>query len=169
MAWRNPKRGKFTGSASRPERASGRASFGEDDGGSVLIETAITYMMVMTCVLGIIECCLMTYTYSVYSDAARHGVRYATFHGTDSSNCSGPSTGCADATGANVVSDVTTYSSNYAAYVSGMNVQVNYPDAAGSAPPSRVLVTITYTYKPLFHFPGANHTFVVSSEARILY
>ena len=144
-------------------------AFEVDEQGSVLIETALSFMLMMTCVLGIIECCMMTYTYSVYADAARYGVRYATFHGANSSNCSGPTTGCGDPTGANVVSGVTSYASNYSTPVSGMAVAVSYPDTGGSTTPSRVLVTITYTYLPIFHFPGANHTFQVVSQGRIIY
>jgi Flp pilus assembly protein TadG len=136
--------------------------------GSVMIETALSYMAVMTCILGIVECCMMTYTYSVYGDAARMGVRYAIFHGTDSSNCSGPSTGCTDSTGANVTTYVENYAANYKTFITGMTVTPTYPDNS-SAPPSRVAVTINYTYKPLFNFPGTSVTFQVSSQGRILY
>ncbi len=123
----------------------------------------------MTCVMGIMEFCVMTYTYAVYADAARRGVRYATIHGSDSSNCSGPSSGCGDSTGANVVSAVKSYASAYTNPISGMTVQVSYPDSGGCTPPSRVIVTITYNYAPLFHYPGTSHVFQVISQGRILY
>jgi Flp pilus assembly protein TadG len=147
----------------------GRLTFQANESGSVLIETALSYFLIMTCMLGIIECCLMTYTYSVYADAARHGARYASMHGSASANCSGPSSGCADATAANVVASVTGYASSYAAPVTGMTVVVTYPDTGGCAAPSRVVVTITYNYNPLFTFPGSTHTFQVSSQGRIIY
>jgi len=140
-----------------------------DDSGSVAIETALSYMMMITCVLGIIEFCMMTYTYSVYADAARYGVRYATIHGSDSSNCSGPSSGCGDPTAANVISQVTSYASSYSTPLLGATVQVSYPDAGGCTPPSRVIVTISYAYASLFKYPGAAHNFQVSSQGRILY
>jgi len=157
---------------SRPFRPSLKAwalSAKADQSGSAAIETALSYMLMMTCTLGIIECCMMAYTYGVYSDAARHGVRYAAIHGADSSHCSGPSTGCGDPTGANVVSNVTGYASGYVAPISGMTVQVSYPDVGGCTAMSRVIVTITYTYMPLFKVPGTSHVFQVSSQGRILY
>jgi Flp pilus assembly protein TadG len=143
-------------------------AFGSETG-AVAIETALSFMLMMTMVLGIIEFSVMAYTYSVLGDAARHGVRYATIHGTASSNCSGPSTGCADSGAANVISDVTTYANTFARNISGMQVQVTYPDAGGSTAPSRVTVAITYTYQPMFHVIGTSPAFHVSSQGRILY
>jgi Flp pilus assembly protein TadG len=139
---------------------------GRQESGSAAIETALSYMLVMTCVLGIIECSMMVYTYSVYADAARVGVRYATIHGADSSNCSGP--GCTDSTGANVASAVTTYAALFTTPASGLNVTVNYPDGS-CATPSRVSVTVAYTYVPLFHFPGTQAAFSAMSQGRIIY
>jgi Flp pilus assembly protein TadG len=136
------------------------------ESGAAAIETALTYMMLMTCVLGIIECCMMVYGYSVYADAARVGVRYAVFHGSYSSNSSGP--GCTDTTGANVASAVTAYASQFTDPASAPTVSVNYPDSSCTAP-ARVQVQITYTYHPLFHFPGTTVGFQTSSAGRIIY
>jgi Flp pilus assembly protein TadG len=144
-------------------------SFWKKDTGSALIETAVAYIMMMTCVLGIIEFSMMTYTYAVYADAARHGVRYATIHGSDSSNCSGPTTGCGDPTGAKVISAIKTYAQPFVAPISGSTITVSYPDAAGCTPPSRVIVNIAYTYVPLFRYPSSTIKFQVSSQGRILY
>lgn len=138
------------------------------DSGSVAIETALVFMLIITLMIGIIECCVMMYTFSVVAEAARHGVRYATIHGSMSSSCSGPSTGCADSTGANVVSDVTTFANQFVKNVTGLTVQVSYPDAGGSTAPSRVTVGVTYTYVPMF-ISGMRHSFHVSSQGRILY
>lgn len=144
-----------------------KSPFGSDCG-SAAIETALVFMLIMTLMIGIIECCVMMYTFGVVAEAARHGVRYATIHGSMSSNCSGPSTGCADSTGANVVSDVTTFANQFVSNVSGLTVQVTYPDAGGSTAPSRVTVGVTYTYVPMF-ISGMSHSFNVSSQGRILY
>ena len=138
------------------------------DGGSILIETALSFMVMMTMVLGIIEFCVMCYTYAVVEDAAREGVRYASIHGTDSTACSGPSTGCSDITGANVVSHVTSYAGEFTASSSKMQVTVSYPDSA-STPTSRVQVAIHLAYPPLFHVPGSAQTLQVSSEGRIVF
>jgi Flp pilus assembly protein TadG len=125
-------------------------------------------MVMMTMLLGIMECCMMGYSYSVLEDAAREGVRYAIIHGTDSSSCSGPSTGCGDSTGANVVSDVKTYAGVFTKSASNITVTVSYPDGTSTAE-SRVQVTITETYQPVFHLPLTAQTMTVSSEGRILY
>lgn len=143
--------------------------FRRAEDGAVAIETALSLMVIFTCVLGIIECCMMVYTFSVYADAARQGVRYATFHGADSTVCSGPSTGCGDPTGTNVINAVKTYASGYSAPASSLSVTVSYPDSGGSMTPSRVVVTVSYMYQPLFNFPGTPTAFQVSSQGRIVY
>jgi len=143
--------------------------FVRDERGAAAIETALGLMLILTCMLGIIECCLMVYTYSVYTDAAREGARYATLHGLDSTSCSGPSAGCADPTAANVISYVKTYASTYTAQTSSLSVTVSYPDAGGCATPSRVIVTVAYVYKPLFKLPGMAPSFQASSQGRIVY
>ncbi|WP_161571106.1 TadE/TadG family type IV pilus assembly protein [Granulicella sibirica] len=144
-------------------------SFGCEEDGAAALETAIGFMLIFTCILGIIECCMMVYTYSVYADAARHGMRYATLHGFDSATCSGPTAGCGDPTASNVISDVTTYAARYAAPASSITVAVLYPDIGGCIAQSRVLVTVSYVYQPLFRFPGTATSFQISSQGRILY
>lgn len=132
------------------------------------IETTLAYMLMITLVLGIIEFSMMGYTYSVFAEAARQGVRYATFHGAGSTSCSGPSTGCGDPSGSNVISRVTQYADNFAGSVTGLNISVSYPDGS-SASPSRVLITVAYTYRPMFNLPGLAQPFSVTSQGRILY
>ncbi len=136
--------------------------------GSILIETALTFTMMITMVLVIVECSMMVYTYSVIEEAAREGVRYASIHGADSASCSGPSTGCGDSSGTNVVTAVTNYAGTYSGKLAGMNVTVTWPDGASTAT-SRVQVAIRYTYQPMFHFPGASPVLQVSSQGRIMY
>jgi Flp pilus assembly protein TadG len=135
--------------------------------GSILIETSISFMIVIAMLLGIIETCMMGYTYAVLVDSAREGVRYASVHGVDSPTCSGPSSGC-DSTAANVKLDVKNYAGTFAGNISAMVVTVTYPDGAATAT-SRVQVAISYTYEPLFKIPGTAHTLNVSSTGRILY
>jgi len=146
--------------------------FSRSEDGAIAIETALGFMMLMTMMLGIIECCMMGYTYATLEDATREGVRYAVIHGADSSTCSGPGTGsgsaCTDSTAANVISDVTTFANSFSGSLSGMVVTVTYPDGTSTAN-SRVQVAIAYTYQSLFHFPGASHNLQVSSQGRILY
>ncbi len=144
-------------------------SFFADSSGSVLIETSIAYMLGMAMVLGIIELATMCYTFGVVSEAARAGVHYASIHGADSSNCSGPTTGCGDPTGANVVTQVTAFTATFTSSATPITVTVAYPDASGSAAPSRVQVAVTYTYRPLFGISALGHVFHVAEQGRISY
>ena len=132
-----------------------------------MVETTLGFMIMMTMILGIIECSMMGYTFSVMEDSAREGVRYATVHGIDSASCNGPSSGC-DATAANVVSDVKAYANTFTSGLTGMTVTVTYPDGVSTAT-SRVKVALSCTYAPVFHFPGAAHLLQVSASGRILY
>lgn len=149
------------------EAGTGLLGWMKDESGAIMIETVLCFMVMITMVLGIIECSIMAYTYSVMEDAAREGVRYATVHGINSPSCNGPSSGC-DATAANVVSDVRAYAGAFTGSLAGMNVAVNYLDGASTAT-SRVRVTVSGTYQPVFHFPETARVFSVSSEGRILY
>jgi len=134
--------------------------------GSVMVETALGLSILITMTAGIMEFCMMGYTYSVYADAARAGLRYATTHGSDSTLCSGP--GCTDSTGANVSSTVTTYVSNFATLASNVKVTVTYLDSS-AVPPSRVQVSVSYTYKPMLGLRGLNKTFTATTAGIIGY
>ena len=148
--------------------ARSRRSAAGGECGSALIETSLAYMLGMAMVLGIIEFAMMCYTFGVVSEAARTGVRYAVMHGSDSSVCSGPTTGCTDFTGANVVARVDAFAATFAKNRSAMAVTVTYPDSA-STPPSRVVVSIAYTYVPLFTISSTGHVFHVTEQGRIVY
>jgi Flp pilus assembly protein TadG len=139
-----------------------------DDAGAAQVEMAFSYGILFLVMAGIIQFCMLVYTYGVYAEAARAGVRYAVQHGTDSSTCSGPSTGCTDSTGTNVVSAVNSYAAHYVSTISGMTVKANYPDSS-SAPGSRVIVNVTYTYIPFVTYKGFNQAFQIAAQGRILY
>lgn len=64
-------------------RALGRRVSG-DERGSVLIEFAASSILLMTVVFGIIEFSLMTSRYSIVSNGAREGARYASMRGANS-------------------------------------------------------------------------------------
>lgn len=145
-----------------------RRVFGREEDGSLMVETALALLVALPLVFWLFEICMLTYTCSVLGDAARQGVRYAIVHGTDNSNCSGPSSGCADLSGANVISVV----NNSAAYsfhdLSNMTVQVGYPDGI-SSPPARVNVTISYMYVPYIQLPGIQNSIQMTAQGRIIY
>jgi Flp pilus assembly protein TadG len=145
----------------------GLAALLGDECGAIMVETTLGFMILMTMVLGILECSMMAYTYSVMEDSAREGVRYASVHGTDSSTCQGPSTGC-DSTAASTVADVKAYAGTFTSGLSTMTVTVTYPDGLSTAT-SRVKVALSVTYQPIFHIPETAHLMQVSSTGRILY
>jgi Flp pilus assembly protein TadG len=136
--------------------------------GALMVETALSLLVIVPVVLWLFELCMLVYTYSVLGDAARQGVRYAIVRGTDSTNCSGPSSGCLDSAGSNVSNIV----KNAAAYsfhnISNMSVQVTYPDGS-STPPSRVGVVIDYTYVPYVNLPGISTHLLLQAQGRIVY
>jgi Flp pilus assembly protein TadG len=136
--------------------------------GSLVVETALSLLLVIPMVFWLFEMCMLTYTYSVLGDAARQGVRYAIVHGTDSNNCSGPSSGCADTAAANVKSVVNAAAAYSFHDLTRMTVQVTYPDQA-STPPSRVNVTINCIYVPYIKLPGIANSVQLSAQGRILY
>lgn len=142
--------------------------FARASSGSGSIETALALILAFPVLFAVFELCIFAYAQALLSDAARVGVRYAIVHGTDSSICSGPSTGCADSSGTKVASAVLNYGSAYFAPLSGANVSVTYPDSS-SAPPSRVQVSVSYNYVPLIFKAGISHTMNATSEGRIVY
>ncbi len=139
-----------------------------DSLGSVLVETSLALILAFPAILTAFELCMFTYTQAILGDAARVGTRYAIVHGTDSTLCSGPSTGCADSTAANVIGTVTKYASNSLSSLSTISVTPNYLDSS-SAPPSRVTVTVTYTYTPLFNSSVLSIPMYATAEGRIVY
>jgi Flp pilus assembly protein TadG len=155
--------------SSAPSRKArtGLAALMSDECGAIMVETTLGFMIMMTMVLGILECSMMAYTYSVMEDSAREGVRFASVHGTDSSSCQGPSSGC-DATAANVSADVKAYASTFTSGLKTMTVTVTYPDGLSTAT-SRVKVALSVTYQPIFHIPETARLMQVSSTGRILY
>lgn len=139
-----------------------------DTGGSILIEMSLAFLTMIIMLFAVIETCMMAYTYSLVMDGAKEGVRYACVHGTDAATCIGPSPGC-DSTAQAVTNDVSSYITGLGANVSGIHVSTTYPDGVSTGT-SRVQVTVTYTYQPLFRIPGAPYpTFAAVSSGRIMY
>jgi len=140
-----------------------------EENGSTLLEFSISVWTLLLVTFLIFEFCMTIYTYSVLCDAAREGVRYAIAHGTDSSLCSGPSTGCSDSSGSNVITVVNGYAGVSFHNISAMTVTPSWPDGT-STPSSRVVVTISYAYVPYLSLPGFNPpTMRVTAEGRIVF
>ena len=119
------------------------------------MEFALSIMVVLITIFFAWELLMAMYTASVLADAAKEGVRYAIVHGSNSSLCSGPnlSSPCAyDAPAAEVVNTVKNYAKASLHDTSAINVTVTYPDG-NNEPPSRVAVTVTYSYVPYINLP----------------
>lgn len=152
-----------------PQLARRRAArLAREEAGSMIIEFSVSVWMLFLVTFLIFEFCMLLYTYSVLGDAAREGVRYAIAHGTDSSLCSGPSPGCADSGGSNVISAVQNYTAVSFHDMSGMTITPAWPDGT-STPSSRVVVTISYPYVPYFNLPGLTPTMHVTAEGRVVF
>ncbi len=146
-----------------------RAALLREEDGAVQVESALCYGIIFVLMLGVMQFCMMIYTYGVYAEAARVGVRYAVAHGTDnSSSCSGPTVGCSDSAGANVITAVKTYAAGYISAVPGMQISASYPDSS-STPPSRIVIKINYTYVPFVTLAGFRQSFQITVQGRIWY
>jgi len=140
-----------------------------DQRGSALLEFSLSVWTLFLLTFLIFEFCMTIYTYSVLSNAAREGVRYAVVHGTDNSSCSGPSSGCGDTTGSAVTAVVNGYAAVSFHDTSAMVVTPSWPDGS-STPSSRVVVTISYPYVAYLNLPMFTPpTMQVTAEGRIVY
>jgi Flp pilus assembly protein TadG len=107
-----------------------RAAWGDQRGQS-LLETALMFIVIFMVVFWVFELGWLMYTYSVLADAAYEGVRHAVVRGGG------------DATGTQ--NTVKSFAATSLHNVSAMAVSVTFPDG-NAQPPSRVRVTVTYTY-----------------------
>lgn len=140
-----------------------------DESGGTLIEFALSVLSLVTVTLAIFEFCMLIYTYDTLGDAARQGVRYAVVHGTDNATCSGPSSGCGDTTGANIITVVKNDAAASFHNLGVITVTPSWPDSS-SQPGSRVKVHITYNYIPYVILPGGvSPTMSLTAEGRIVF
>jgi Flp pilus assembly protein TadG len=129
--------------------AQGRRGSSED--GQALVELAISLSIVMSLVFLLIELCLLFYSYSLISESAREGSRYAMVRGA--SCVTSAQTAC------------TASAAAINAYVAGlgypnlgggaMNVTTSFPDG-NQAVGSRVQVSIQYVFSIALPFLRSN-------------
>ena len=150
--------------------------------GQALVEFALITMMLFLLILGMLELIGMMHTYNTIADAAKEGVRYAITHGTGNSIPSGPTCPCTDITGPPAPFGTTPgYGSGYgvvstfAKYsmhdITGLQVNVNYPDTANAPanqPPNRVQVVVSYPFRPFFNLGWPTITVNAAAEGRIM-
>lgn len=135
--------------------------------GAAQLEFLVSVFTLMFLLFAAFELTMMIYTYVVIGAAAKAGVRYAIVHGTQNSNCSGPTKGCADSAGANVTAVVKRYAALSLHDTSSIIVHANYLDSS-SAPSSRIQVLVGYTYVPYVRLPWISPELVASAEGRIV-
>jgi Flp pilus assembly protein TadG len=137
--------------------------------GQAMVEFMLSLVMVMFFIFAIFETMTLLYSYNVIADAAKEGVRYAVVSGSNSASPVGPTSGASSDCTTNVTpvkNVVTRYAGLTFHDVSAITVNVCYLDGNDIAP-SRVQVTVQYTYKPYFGVPLAP-TIYAASEGRVV-
>lgn len=151
--------------------------------GQASVEFLLTVVFLMIFIFGLVELLMFAYTVSVLGDAAKEGVRVAVVHGADytpASGQDGPSAGagntCPNAT-STTAPDVYNAVQNIAKAsfhdVSGITINICYPDASNDAP-NRVQVQVSYPFKPLlgvlpWSASWRTVTLSTAAEGRIAY
>jgi Flp pilus assembly protein TadG len=116
--------------------------------GETLVAFAITLPIMLSFLFGMMQVCLVFYTYEWISEAAREGTRYAMVHGSTCESSGGVSCTVTGATGAGSFLSVDGYVSAIGLPNLGggtTNVVTTYPDG-DEIPPHRVVVNVTYTF-----------------------
>lgn len=139
----------------RPLHTTRSLQFRRDERGAAQVEFAIVILTVLIVVFMLMELCSAVYTYTVLSDAANEGLRYAIVHSTDASFST------------NVENKITTYAANSAHDMSGMSIAVTTPD--GQTPPGRVQITVSYPYVPYTIWMADPPTMHAYAEGRMMY
>jgi Flp pilus assembly protein TadG len=98
-----------------------------------LLEAALMIPVIFTVTFWVFELAWLMFTYAVLANAANEGVRYSIVRSGG------------DPTGAQTT--VQAFAATSLHNVSGLSTLVTFPDGS-AAPPSRVRVTVTYTYVP---------------------
>jgi Flp pilus assembly protein TadG len=104
-----------------------------EENGQSLLETALVIPVIFTIVFWVFELSWLMFTFVVLANAANEGVRYSIVH-------SGGDPGGTQTT-------VRAFAATALHDISAISTSVTFPDG-GATPPSRVRVTVTYTYVP---------------------
>ncbi len=137
--------------------------------GAAMVETGMSMLICFMVVLFIAQICMLVFSYGVYAEAARVGVRYGVQHGSDNALCSGPfTTPCSDASGTNVTAAVNNFASRFMNLIAGATVTPSWPDSS-CAPNSRMVVTVQFTYVPFTGLSGFRVSHTIVAQGRITY
>jgi Flp pilus assembly protein TadG len=150
------------------------------ESGSTLLETALSIMILLTFIFGIMEVCLAAYTYHFISEAAREATRYAIVRGSSfTTNCTAPTVANCTAQGGNNTGDIATYVQNLnfpGIDPNKMTVNSTWLNSDGTAcgigptckdPGEQVQVTITYNFPLSVPFVPVN-TWTLTSTSQMV-
>jgi Flp pilus assembly protein TadG len=149
-----------------------------DEEGSAIMETAMSIIILLTFMFGVMEGSLAIYSYHFISEAAREGTRYAIVRGSTAGAACGTSYNSYDcmASSGNIQSYVQnlgypgiipsnlTVSSVWAAYASGNSCPASPPC---NSPGNQVTVKVTYSFPLNVPFIPP-HTYSMSSSAAMI-
>lgn len=153
-----------------------------DEEGSVIMETAMSSIILLTFLFGVIETGFALYSYHFISEAAREGTRYAIVRGSTAgaSNCAAPGPPICKAQGGNDTGDIATYVKNlgypginpsnmtvnsaWSAYANGSSCPAT---GACNSPGNLVTITVQYSFPLTVPFIPA-HTYTMSSTAAMI-
>jgi Flp pilus assembly protein TadG len=156
----------------------GNRGKGRLERGQSAIEFALTIVMLVVLLVGMLELTMFVYTYSALADAAKEGVRYAIVHGASGTSPSGPSgvaqtsawgaCNSSDSGTDSVVNAVQRYAALSLHSTTAIHVFVCYPDKSNS-PGSSVEVSVNYLYQPLFGLGWPKVNVAANSAGRIMF
>jgi Flp pilus assembly protein TadG len=157
-----------------------RRRLGGSECGSAILETALSIILLLTFLFGIMETCLMLYTYHFISEAAREGTRYAVVRGSTAGtgNCTAPGPATCRAQGGNDTGDIATYvkglsfpgidpgnmtvNSAWSSYVNGSSC-----GGVCNSPGNLVTVRVTYNFPLTIPFVP-NRSYSMSSTSAMV-
>jgi Flp pilus assembly protein TadG len=126
--------------------------------GQALVEFAMSALIALTLIFGVVEFSRIMLVYTTLADAARLGARYAITHGTIPG-----STGSTDPT-AGVTAVVQKFLAPGTVNINSATITTSFPDGA-TTPGKRVQVNVSYHYNLLVSsLPMANITLSTTSE-----
>ena len=132
-----------------------RGGLHQEEHGTAMVEFALSFLTVMLAVFMLYELCSCIYTYTVLSEAANEGLRYAVVH-TQDPNLS-----------QDVQNRVIAYANTSMHDMTQMTVRVTLPLA--NAPINTVIVQVSYPYLPFTGFLSNPPTMHAYAEGRLLY
>ena len=144
--------------------------------GQSIVETAIALAILLPFVFWVFEMAMLCYTISVIQYASRVGVQYASVHGSDAPNCSGPlstdvsNSPCtgSDPNGALIAQVVVNVAASSGHPMPESAVTVTWPKKDNS-PGSPIWVSINYTYTPWINLPFTTRAITGTATGTIAY